>query len=273
MYRSSDACFWTHLLPVPRPRANTPKYAAAFSESSTTSKQRFRKAWQSSQTETVQKMPPLRLPRKKGNASTLSLALLAIIVAAALVATVQLITVQRHLSTADLYSATGRNAALRPSGGGGSRPRRRSSGGRRRGGKADRAAGRPGGGGGNLPESPTEVVVTSSAAADGGPGECRCELLTLDCLDSIACIPATRESLDRSIADGLLTRSLIKVITAFAGKGSRMQGWSTQPIGKVRRQTGSRESRKKSIIILTNSWTPTNRAYNTRQSTHGTTGR
>jgi len=179
-------------------------------------------------------MPPLRLPRKKGNASTLSLALLAIIVAAALVATVQLITVQRHLSTADLYSATGRNAALRPSGGGGSRPRRRSSGGRRRGGKADRAAGRPGGGGGNLPESPTEVVVTSAAAADGGPGECRCELLTLDCLDSIACIPATRESLDRSIADGLLTRSLIKVITAFAGKGSRMQGWSTQPIGKVR---------------------------------------
>ena len=77
-------------------------------------------------------------------------------------------------------------------------------------------------------------IAAVSAAADGGPGECRCELLTLDCLDTIACIPATRESLDRSIADGLLTRSLIKVITAFAGKGSRMQGWSTQPIGKVR---------------------------------------
>lgn len=79
----------------------------------------------------------------------------------------------------------------------------------------------------SFPESPTEVVVTS--AADGGPGECRCELLTLDCLDAIACIPATRESLDRSIANGLLTRSMMKVITTFEDK---RWAWSTQPIGK-----------------------------------------
>lgn len=213
---------------------------------------------------------PMPLQRKKVNTSTLTLALVAIIVAAALVATVQLIAVQRHLSTADLYSALGQNqnTALHPSGGGGrSRSRRRSSAGRRRGGKADRAVGR--GRSSSLPESPTEVVVTS--AAEGGPGECRCELLTLDCLDAIACIPATRESLDRSIANGLLTRSMMKVITTFEDK---RWAWSTQPIGKVRqRRDLSRGGKSEVWYLLTWHKTKTNRAYNTQRLPHGRSGR
>ena len=92
--------------------------------------------------------------------------------------------------------------------------------------------GRANGGRGTLPKSPTEVVVAS--ATDGGSVECHCELLTLDCLDSIACIPATRENLDRSIANGLLTRSMMKGITTFVDKDSKLRAWSAQPIGKVR---------------------------------------
>jgi len=62
---------------------------------------------------------------------------------------------------------------------------------------------------------------------------CRCELLSIDCLDSIACIPRGTDLQD-SISQGVLMRNLIRDLTTVKGISHYLAG---EPIGKSMQYT------------------------------------
>ena len=67
-------------------------------------------------------------------------------------------------------------------------------------------------------ETPTVVTM----------GDCRCELLSVDCLDSIRCLPQ-QDDAKRTVAQGVATRKVIKAITSFEGTDGAD---SHYPLGK-----------------------------------------
>ena len=80
------------------------------------------------------------------------------------------------------------------------------------------------------PASPTEVVTSSP----DGRTACRCDLLSLDCLDSVACVGGGRDARSAAAtARALLTRTTIRRMTKF-DDSERIYPYNLDPIGKVR---------------------------------------
>jgi len=64
-------------------------------------------------------------------------------------------------------------------------------------------------------------------------GRCQCEIVSLDCLESIACIPRGVD-LQESIAEGTYIRNLIRKMATVEGEG---QPWPSDPLGKATQYT------------------------------------
>ena len=76
--------------------------------------------------------------------------------------------------------------------------------------------------------SPTKVVTR--AATGLSDSLCSCELLSVDCLDSIRCLPTTQEEALTTTAIGMATREVIKQHTTFEGE---IPSYMYEPLGKA----------------------------------------
>lgn len=86
------------------------------------------------------------------------------------------------------------------------------------------------GGGPPAGASPTEVVTSSP----DGRAACRCDLLSLDCLDAVACVGGGRDARSAAAtARALLTRTTIRRMTEFDDE-AWIDPYNFHPIGKVR---------------------------------------
>lgn len=92
---------------------------------------------------------------------------------------------------------------------------------------------------------PSTLIITKGTKK--GNNICMCELVSVDCLDSIDCLPDTNSKSQQMIALGIYTRRLIKERATFEGED---MAWELSPMGK---------GTQYAVIDTWRSWTENNR--------------